>query len=444
MTETNHRTRLIFSFLGSFILAIALSSTIFIPPLVSIFILVIGIGCLAAEYVWHGKLGNEILMLSIVLISFGLGSLRYSIKDFHELAVPDLTGIVASEPEDKENFRRFILQSDNGEKVLVNGPPYSPVQYGDRVAVNGKLERPGTIDSPAGEFDYGRYLSKDNIYYTLNFAEVEIVSSSPPAGGGNPVKSALFKIKRSFVAKAKEILPEPHAGLLTGLIVSGKESLPKNILEEFRKAGVIHIVVLSGFNITLIADFLRKIFRSHKVPVIGIILFVIMTGAEASIVRAAIMAFIATGAKLFGREYSAIRALIFAAFLMILHNPKILIFDPSFQLSFLATLGLIHFMPPIEKKLKWITIPKIREITSQTLATQSAVFPLLIFSTGSFSPLFLPSNILTLIVVPWTMLIGFLAILASYINIVVALPLTYTAHLLLSWILLVANIFGSF
>jgi len=365
--------------------------------------------------------------------------------------------VVVTEPEDKENTRRFVYLSDNGEKVLVSVPLYTAVEYGDKVEVKGKLGVPGVIKGEEGErdFDYGAYLSRDDIYHTLSFADVRVLES----GRGNSVKTSLFKIKTSLVERAKAILPEPNASLLTGLIVAGRGALPADILEEFRRAGVIHIVVLSGFNITLIAEFLRRIFTSFflwtrvsRLPqvasgasIVGIILFVLMTGAGATVVRAALMAGIVIGAKLFGRNYSASRALVFAGFLMLLENPKILVFDPSFQLSFLATLGLIYLMPLVESRLLWVTERfQLREILSQTLSTQLAVLPLLVYSTGDVSLVSLPANLLILVIVPFTMLVGFVSILVSYVSTILAWPVTYLSHLLLSWIIFVAHTLGNF
>ena len=446
--ETEKNTNLSFNFAFVFIIgftfAIFISSFIFVSPLTSLLILIIGLAIIIGEKIVERNISKEVLILSLIIISFALGALRYSVKDFHEVTIPSGSGVVVSEPEDKENYRRFVFKALNSEKALVNAPLYSPVQYGDRVEVRGKLEKPGIIkdEDIRRDFDYGKYLSKDDIYYTVSFAEVEIISS----GHGHPIKTFLFKIKRSFVNKSKNIFSEPYASLLNGLLISGREALPKDILEEFRRAGVIHIVVLSGFNITLIANFLKTIFRSHAASIIGIILFVIMTGAGASIVRAAIMALIATSAKFFGREYSASRALMGAGFLMLIENPKILVFDPSFQLSFLATLGLIYVMPWMEKCLsrgvltKW---EKLRETLAQTLATQATVLPLLIYMSGDVSLVSLPANILILLTVPYTMLVGFAAVIISFISSILAWPFTYVSYLLLSWILFVAHTLGS-
>lgn len=443
-------------FILSFAGGIFISSFIFVPPLISIFILVIGIAVLTGERGYRGKIEKEVLLIALVTISFSLGNLRYAVKDFHEILMPTETGVVVSEPEDKDNVRRFVFQADNGEKVLVSLPLYHPVQYGDRVRVRGRLERPGVIENEGKErdFDYGKYLAKDDIYHTLSFAEVEVISS----GHGHLIRAVLFKIKNNFIEQARGILPEPQASLLMGLIVAGRDALPKDILEDFRRAGVIHIVVLSGFNITLIAEFLRRAFaflflklkwaRFSRGPALasiaGVLLFVIMTGGEATVVRAALMSLTVIGANLFGRSYSAPRALLFAGFLMLLENPKILVFDPSFQLSFLATLGLIYFMEPIKKRLGWVTTWwNMRENLSQTLATQLTVLPLLIYSVGDLSLVSIPANLLIITAVPWTMLVGFVTVLLSYLSSLIAWPLAFATHLLLSWILFVSHALGS-
>src|SRR3989344_4842149 len=450
--ETN--TSSIFVFIAGFVLGVLFSSFISIVPLVSLFIIIIGLTLLIAERIWNKRINKEVLFLSLLFLSFGLGALRYSVKDFHEPLSPDSQGVVVNEPEQRENTTRFVLRADNGEKVLVNADLYSPVQYGDRVEVVGKFEKLGVIDNGGRPFDYGKFLAKDDIYHVLNFAEVDVLSS----GHGNPIKDRLFKIKKSFVSKIKEILSEPYSSLLSGLIVSGREAMPKDILEEFRRAGVIHIVVLSGYNITIIAEFMRRIFQNFflitriraaprlaaTASIIGVISFVLMTGAEATVVRAAIMVLTVIVAKMFGRNYSASRALLVTGFVMLLENPKILVFDPSFQLSFLATLALIYVVPIIDRYLK--VVPEkwgLRMIVATTLATQLTVLPLLVYSMGDFSLVSLPANILVLLAVPLTMLVGFIATLIAYVSSILALPLSYITHLLLVWILGVSSTLGN-
>lgn len=133
-----------------------------------------------------------------------------------------------------------------------------------------------------------------------------------------------------------------------------------------------------------------------------------------------------------------------AAFLMVVHNPKILVFDPSFQLSFIATTALIYVVPIVEKHLSWLTTRwQVRTVLATTIGTQLAVLPLLVYSMGDVSLVSLPANMLILLIIPATMLLGFIAAVISYISTVIAIPFAYVAHVLLSWILKVSELLGN-
>src|SRR3989344_9014532 len=159
--ERNISSLSILIFIWGFVVSVFVSSFFFISPLVSIFLILIGTAIFVVD--------REMVILALVFISFGLGILRYDIKDFHEVIIPNSSGIVVSEPEQKENTTRFVVRTDNGEKVLVSTDLYSEVKYGDRVETKGKLQSPGIIDDSTGKpFDYGKYLSKDDIYFTIS------------------------------------------------------------------------------------------------------------------------------------------------------------------------------------------------------------------------------------------------------------------------------------
>ncbi|MEX2010538.1 MAG: ComEC/Rec2 family competence protein [Parcubacteria group bacterium] len=419
-----------------------------------VFIIFLALSILLAEKIWNKSLSITIIFITLLLIVFALGSLRYAVKDFHvgeeylqnnvEKKI-SMVGTVVGEPERREADTRFVIKTSL-DKILVSTDMYEEVEYGDKVEVTGKLRKPGVFGEEGREFDYGKYLAKDDIYYTMSFAEVSLISKNE----GNPLKASLLKIKGRFVGQMREILPEPESSLLAGLIIAGKDALPKNITEEFTRAGIVHIVVLSGFNITIIAEFIRRLFtfltpkKAAVATIFSIILFVLMTGAGATIVRAALMAIIAVGGKVFGRNYSASRALLLAGFVMLLINPKILVFDPSFQLSFLATLALIYVVPVLDKYLERIPDKVgLRTAISTTTSTQILVLPFLVYSMGNVSLISLLTNVLVLPIIPLTMLIGFGATVLSFLSSLLALPLTYFTHILLSWILGVAHYLGN-
>jgi competence protein ComEC len=449
-------------FIAGFFAAVLLRSFVTISPLEAVFVLLVGFAIFLAEKInsptTSGFSSDRIAVyLSIIILSFGLGILRYDIKDFHTLTLEDhvdkkveLAGIVTSEPEKRDTDTRFIVETGT-ENILVSTDAYTDINYGDEINFTGTLKKPGVIEEDRG-FDYGAYLAREDVYYTISFSKASIISR----GRGNVLIRNLLGIKAGFNHKISSILPEPESSLLSGLLISGKMALSQNILDEFKRAGVVHIVVLSGYNITIVAKFFFAIFgaifvslKSRRVwipklaSVLGIVLFVLMAGATPSIVRAAIMALVVVGGDVIGRTYNVSRALIFAAFLMLLWNPKILVFDPSFQLSFLATIGMIYITPIVSIHLSRVRWNSLREILSVTLATQIAVLPSIIYSMGNFSLVSLFSNILILPLVPLTMLVGFLAIIVSFATPMIALPLTYISHLLLAWILFVAHALGN-
>lgn len=447
-------TNSIFIFIFGFLLAVFVSSLIFVSPLTGLLVLFVGIFLLIADKIQNKSIDGAVLLLSLLLISFGLGVLRYSIKDFYQPITPNLRGVVISEPEQRDNSTRFVLKTDNSQKVLINTDFYSALRYGDRVEVSGKLEEPGIIKDKNGgrPFDYGKYLSKDDIYHTMSFAKVVIVSS----GHGSFIRAALIRVKNSYVSKIRDILPESEANLLAGFTILGKASLSRETIDTFRRAGVVHIVVLSGYHVALIIMFLLWFFKSiflrvnlglrstHIMTILSLLAFVLMAGVSASILRATIMALVALGGKFIRRPYNARRALLSAAFILILFNPKILVFDVSFQLSFLATLGIIYLSPIVDTYFAKLISAKwgLRNLLAITVAAQVAVSPLLLYQMGNVSIVSLVSNILILPVVPFAMIIGFFATVLAFFSVIMALPLTYVAYLLLAWILSISSILG--
>jgi len=367
-----------------------------------------------------------------LIIIFLLGALRFSVFEnnvaedqlhLHYGKTAILSGMVISS-ELKQNSSRLVLETDLG-RILVIKRIYPEYKYGEKLEVRGEILEP----KPYGEFDVKKYLAKDKIYAEMLFPEIKKINYEPP----NKILSILFGFKEKFVKNLNSILPAPHSSLASGMLLGREGVLEEGILDAFRRTGTIHILVLSGYNITIVGFFLMAIlgflpeFVAWAGAIAGIILFTLMTGAEPAAVRAALMAIVGLLAFRTGRLKSTMLALLWAATAMILWNPMYLRFDRGFQLSFLATLGLILLASRFEKIFRFL--PKIfgiRESASATLSAQIFVVPLLI-SWGNFVSYLSPvANILIVAAVPAVMLFSFLggifALISLWLGKFIALP----------------------
>lgn len=402
------------------------------------------------------KIPKKIFLFFLLLLGIFLGTLRHEIfqknnfGEFENLINQKIEKnfLIVDEPENRNGQTKLIVAFPNSKsKALLWTQNFPERNYGDLILVEGYLNHTKNFTSENGrDFDYISYLKKDNIFYEIKPIQI----THQEKNQGNVIKEYLFKIKKSFLSQIKKLIPDPEASLLGGILLGAKEDMGKNLLENFRKTGVIHIVVLSGYNLSLVAEFFIKIFAFFGLTIsaifggISIIFFTIMTGASSTIIRASIMALIILFARATGRESEAIFALFLAGFLMLLFNPALLVFDPSFQLSFLATLGLLVLSPKIEEKLK--IIPKkfidFRGILAATLSTQIFVFPILLYMMGEISIISPVVNVLILIFVPIAMLFGLIAVLFSYLNFYLGVLISFPVYLILSYSLFLVDYFA--
>lgn len=403
-------------------------------------------------------------LIIIVLVSFAFGAARMHIANNQEAEngldtkvgeQVNLSGVIVAEPDKRVNHINLVIEllSNNNEKVLVRANAHDEFAYGDKVKVNGVLEKPESFVDEGDEriFNYQRYLAKSNIYYVVSFASVEVLSH----GHGNLVKRLLFVAKGRYLESIERVIPEPASALAGGITVGAKRAMGEKLEEDFRKTGIIHIVVLSGYNIMVISAFLLFLFSFFNLRVgavlgaVLIILFAIMTGGSATVVRASAMGLLALFAMQTGRTYVAVRALAIVAFIMLLINPKLLIADVSFQLSFVATLGLIYGISIFASKHADINNQfslvdfNFRSMVIATVSTQIAVLPLILYYMGDLSIVAVLVNLLVLPAVPIAMLFAFLTGVVGIVSALISTPFGWISYILLEYILKVVDIFAN-
>lgn len=419
--------RITLTAIGGFVLGIVLASYLHIPYSYLVAILITSF-CLLI-------FNRKAFFISLFCITIVFGVVRFDISrpDVHLSTGEEiqLFGYIG-EPSVRESSQQFILKQD-GFNVLASTEKESKLFYRDYVSVVGTLEKPENFMTDQGrEFDYISYLYKDNIVYRISFAEVEVVEES------KSVLGVLFKFKNALLRQFRSLVSDTEGELLSGIVLGVRQSLPNDFRNDLITTGTIHIVALSGHNISVVARLLGS-FTTPFLSGVGIILFVLMTGAQSSAIRAGIMGLIALLALKKEGTYDAFRALILAFVVMLLWNPKLLIFDVSFQLSLLATLGILFITPKCMKwfsslpeKVLWI-IP-FRETIAVTLSAQIAVLPVLLYKMGTLSFISLPANILVLPVIPPAMAMGTLAGFIGFLSPLLAQPFAYITQVLLSYV----------
>jgi ComEC/Rec2-related protein len=243
-------------------------------------------------------------------------------------------------------------------------------------------------------------------------------------------KFSFVEVRKSAEERIAHILPYPESALGGGLIFGGSSGLSEKWQEKFAHTSMTHIVAVSGYNITLLVQYFGilaigiGIRRQHSLwlSVVGIFLFIAMIGFPASGVRAGIMGTLALIAISGGTLSNTLRALVIASACMVFFSPLILRYDVGFQLSVLATLGIIVGAPFITRlgiqKLSFF--PKLfSEIALTTFFAQLFVFPLIIKTFGFFSFLSFVANLCILWTLPLAMLGTLFALVVSVFGLVV-------------------------
>ncbi len=358
-------------------------------------------------------------------------------------------GQIVENPDERLNSQQLKVKINNQKiYLLVSTSKATEYKYGDKIYAEGKLSKPENFITAQGkEFNYIKYLANQDIYFLLKYPKIEIITRD----NGNSVYAFLYKIKNSFIKSINKVIDLPESSLAGGLVLGLKGGFDEEMRNNLIETGTIHIVALSGYNVSIVAEGVMKAFKqvfsqniSIVLGMVTILLFVILTGAEATAVRAGIMATIMLVGRMTGRKYLAGRGLVIAALLMITYDPRI-VTDMSFQLSFIATAGVLFLPTKILKYFSFLPVRfGVREMVVSTVSATISVLPIVLYSTGVLSIVSILVNLLILLFIPYAMLFVFIAGALGLISKAIAIPFGFIAFIILHYILSAINIFGSF
>ncbi len=389
---------------------------------------------------------STLLLVLLSICVFLLGAARYHftipVVDAHYISWYNdreyevlVTGTLVSPPDERDtytNLRVEVSGVNTGDETLaVHGlilarvAPSGSWHYGDILRLRGYLKTP-----PSGEvFSYQDYLAHQGIRSYMPSAEATLL----PFAGGNALLRQIYAFKDQAVAHIYQIFPDPEASLLAGILLGDDNGLPADLQQAYKNTGTAHIIAISGFNIAIIAWLFVSLFsrllgrrKGAIVALLGILLYTVLVGATASVVRAAIMGGLAIFARQVGRRQNGLNTLSFTAAVMAVINPQVL-WDVGFQLSFAATLGLILYAGPFEDWAvrlisRFSSTEKAKKVAGLvsayllfTLAAQLTTLPIMAYQFGRVSLIAVLANPFILPVQPAVEILSGLALLLSFI-----------------------------
>ena len=375
-----------------------------------------------------------------------------------------ITGVVTDEPRYREDRVQLRLAAEtvfvNGETAptsglaLVEADRGAAIEYGDKVRATGAMATAATGDT----FSYADYLGRRGVFTLMRNAGVDVVSK----GHGDPVFAQLLALKSIVRREIARALPEPQAGLLTGILLGDESGISPQLKDDFSRVGASHVIAISGFNMVIVSAIvirvLSSLFGGKSITVTisavaVIVIYSLFVGASPSILRAALMSsLLVFGNQLKRRTYLP-ASLAFATLALSILDPNVLL-DIGFQLSFFAVLGLGLFADPLSQRLaalleRWLPgklagllHSLLNEPLIVSVAAQVATLPLIILYFGRLSLVALPVNILIVPVQSAVLLLGLAAVVISVFAPALGLLFFWADALVLSWTISVVRAFA--
>ncbi|OMP78459.1 ComEC/Rec2 family competence protein [[Flexibacter] sp. ATCC 35208] len=403
-----------------------------IPGVLFLLMLHVGIGYLPLWVRFKLDVYRGII-LQLLLVCMGCMLVDAKEKCKHHLikAVPDevLVGTIAAPIQSSQYGYRTVVELQTKEQLLIYFPPDSAVmaiQEGDRLLFNGAVQLISFNGNP-GSFNYREYCATRYIYQQVHLQTGHWRHISLP-------KSILLRCRNSCLQIINQYIGGREAGLAAALLIGYRYGLDREMVNDYMQTGIVHIIAISGMHLALIYGCLIWSLQWLPIPSLkGVLIivvvwgFTLLTGASASVLRAAVMLTVVTVGKFFlDRDSSTYNQLALSAFLLLCYDPA-LIKDVGFQLSYLAVLGILLLNKPFDSKSYWWR--KLREAITIAIAAQAITFPLCLYLFGQFPLYFLPANLLA---VP-------LSTLILYGEIMLLCVQTHWLGACLQWLLIMMN-----
>lgn len=329
---------------------------------------------------------------------------------------------VVSPVDLRDDSARFIveplLNKDHPDiqlpRIRLVLPRVNEVMYGDILTIEGILT--SVVTNSKTYIRVSESLIRKGIMYEMRMPKIVITEH----GKGNYFYTKLYSFGDSIKHTINIYIREPGAAFVNGILLGEKHGLSDKWYDAFTHVGLTHVIVLSGYNLAIMFAWTKILLRKtpflfqHLFGALAVISLVLISGADAPAIRAAILVLTASLAALLRRQEDSGYFLSVTVFIMLLWNPFYLLYDVSFQLSVAATYGLTYLAPILGQYI--FSKPRFgHELIRDTLGAQIAVLPLQLLYFGTLSWVSIFANILILPLIPILMVLGVITLLTSII-----------------------------
>ena len=359
------------------------------------------------------------------------------------------TAVVIKGPSKGEYNYKYTVKARTGKYknkkfiVYINKKNKKLLEYGDLIKIKGEYSAPEVARNYKG-FDYSQYLKTLNIYGTIKVEESKIINKNQLS----PILISINNIKEKMIDNANRNMPKRTANLLLGILIGERDNIQEDIIESFRTANLSHILAVSGAHTSYIILGITYLISKSKTPkrigyiitIINLLIFIIITGASYSVVRACIMAIVVIGAKICYRKENFFTSICISLIIILIQNP-FAINDIGLKLSFMGTAGIVIFNKSITNFFIKLKIKqKIAEALSVTFSAQLMIMPITILNFNTISLTFFISNILASPLLGIIIIFGFISIFISSILNPISKILFLILHIFLELLILVSKV----
>ena len=359
------------------------------------------------------------------------------------------TAVVIKGPSEGEYNYKYTVKARTGKYknkkfiVYINKKNKKLLEYGDLIEIKGEYSAPEVARNYKG-FDYSQYLKTLNIYGTIKVEESKIINKNQLS----PILISINNIKEKMIDNANRNMPKRTANLLLGILIGERDNIQEDIIESFRTANLSHILAVSGAHTSYIILGITYLISKSKTPkrigyiitIINLLIFIIITGASYSVVRACIMAIVVIGAKICYRKENFFTSICISLIIILIQNP-FAINDIGLKLSFMGTAGIVIFNKSITNFFIKLKIKqKIAEALSVTFSAQLMIMPIIILNFNTISLTFFISNILASPLLGIIIIFGFISIFISSILNPISKILFLILHIFLELLILVSKV----